>query len=320
MIYIKRIFTFIMFALGLVGLLIGASYIFLPKSNNKDSGMEEFKANGILGEKENSIDVIFIGDSETYSAFIPLQLWQDKGYTSYNCGTSGQTLDYTEVMIKRIFQKQSPKVIVLETHAIYRKFTVKNVLFTKFADYFSVLRYHNRWKTMDISEINQPVEYTFTDECKGYRFSTKKVPSTKGKTYMNVTKESAVIEEINRRAIERIKKICDENGAKLILVSTPSTKCWNYKRHNGMVSYAKEIQCEFYDLNLMPKEVPIDWANDTRDKGDHLNYFGAKKVTSFLSEYLENTALLTDKRGNPDYENWDKALAEFNKKLSEQKI
>lgn len=320
MIYIKRIFTFIMFTLGLVGLLIGASYIFLPKSNTKDSGIEEFKANGILGEKENSIDVLFIGDSETYSAFIPLQLWQEKGYTSYNCGTSGQTLDYTEVMLKRTFEKQSPKIVVMETNAIYRKFTVKNVIFTKVSDYFSVFRYHNRWKTMDINEINEPVEYTFTDECKGYRFSAKRKPSTKGKTYMNPTEKSAIIERINRQSVEKIKKICDENGAKLILVSTPSTKCWNYQRHNGMETFAKEMQCEFYDLNLMPEDVPIDWKNDTRDNGDHLNYFGAKKVTSYLSEYLENTALLTDKRGNPDYENWDKALDAFNKMLSEQHV
>lgn len=320
MIYIKRIFTFVLFALGLVGLLIGSSYIFLPKSNEKDSGIEEFKANGILGEADNSIDILFLGDSELYSAIIPLQIWQDTGYTSYNCGTSGQTLDYTEVMLKRTFEKQSPKIVVMETHAIYRKLTVKNVVFTKISDYFSVFRYHNRWKTMNFTEINKPVEYKFTDECKGYRFSTKKKASTKGKTYMTATEKSAVIEKVNRRSVERIKKICEENGAKLVLVSTPSTKCWNYQRHNGIEAFAKEIGCEFIDTNLMPKEIPIDWANDTRDKGDHLNYYGAKKVTSFLSEYLKSTDLLTDKRGNPDYENWDNALKEFNKKLPEQSV
>lgn len=318
--YIKRIFTFLMFCLGLVGLLVASSYIFLPKSNEKNSGMEEFKANGILGEPENSIDILFLGDSELYSAIIPLQIWQDTGYTSYNCGTSGQTLDYTEVMLRRTFEKQSPKIVILETHNIYRKFTVKNVVFTKISDYFSVFRYHNRWKTMNIKEINQPVEYKFTDECKGYRFSANKKPSTKGSTYMKHTEKSAPIERLNRQTVERIKKICEDNGAKLVLVSTPSTKCWNYQRHNGVEAFAKELGCEFIDTNLMPKEVAIDWANDTRDKGDHLNYFGAKKITAFLSEYLKNTALLTDKRDNPNYENWNKTLDEFNKMLAEQEI
>ncbi len=320
MIYVKRIFTFIMFVLGLVGLLIGSSYIFLPKSNEKNSGMEEFKANGILGEKANSIDILFIGDSELYSSVIPLQLWDEKGYTSYNCGTSGQTLDYTAVMLNRTFEKQSPKIVVLEAHAIYRKFTVKNVLFTKTADYFSVFRYHNRWKTMKIQEMNKPAEYTFTDECKGYRFSTKVKASENAKTHMKPSDKSAPIEKLNRQSVLKIKKFCDEKGAKLILVSTPSTKCWNYMRHNGIEAFAKELQCEYIDMNLMKKEIPIDWDKDTRDKGDHLNYFGAKKVTSYLSEYLESTALLTDKRGNPDYEKWDLALNEFNKMLKEQHV
>lgn len=318
MIYIKRVFTFIMFVLGLAGLLMASSYIFLPKSNDKNSGMEEFKANGILGEKENSIDVLFVGDSELYSAVIPLEIWQNKGYTSYNCGTSGQTLDYTQVMLNRTFEKQSPKVVFLETNAIYRKFTVKNVLFTKSADYFSILRYHNRWKTMKIDEINKPVEFTFTDECKGYRFSTTVKPSTKGKNYMVPTEKSAVIEKLNRQSVEKIKKICDENGVKLVLLSTPSTKNWNYMRHNGVEALANDLGCEYIDLNLLPKEIPIDWQADTRDKGDHLNYFGAKKVTTYLAEYLENTGLLTDKRGNSDYENWDKAVEAFNQKFADK--
>lgn len=317
MTYIKRIFTLIMFTLGLAGLLIASSYIFLPKSNEKNSGMEEFKANGILGEKDNSIDVLFLGDSEVYCAVIPLQIWQDSGYTSYVCGTSGQTLDYTEVMLKRTFENQSPKVVVLETNAIYRKFTVKNVLFTEVSDYFSVFRYHNRWKTMKIDEINKAPEYAFTDECKGYRLKTLSKPGVKDQSYMAVTDKADPIEKINRNSVEKIKKLCDENGAKLVLVSTPSIKNWNYMRHNGIAALAKELGCAYIDLNLPANEVSIDWENDTVDKGDHMNYFGAKKVTSYLSEYLENTDLLTDKRDNPDYDAWNKALYAFNESLPE---
>lgn len=317
MIYIKRIFILVMFILGLAGLLIGSSYIFLPKSNGLNSGMEEFKANGILGEKENSIDVLFLGDSELYCSVIPLQIWQDSGYTSYVCGTSGQTLDYTEVMLKRTFEKQSPKIVVMETHAIYRKFTVKNVIFTKVSDYFSVFRYHNRWKTMKLDEINKPAEYTFTDECKGYRLKTLAKPAVKDNSYMAPTERSVPIEKINRQSVERIKKLCDENEAKLVFVSTPSTINWNYMRHNGIAALAKELGCEYIDLNLLTAEVPIDWKNDTVDKGDHMNYFGAKKVTSYLSEYLDKTGLLTDKRGNSDYEMWNKAAEAFNESLPE---
>lgn len=315
MVYIKRIFTFLMFTAGLAGLLISSSYIFLPKSNEENSGMEEFKANGILGEKNDSIDVLILGDSESYSSIIPLQIWQEKGYTSYVCGTSGQTLDYTEVMLKRTFEKQSPKIVFLETSAIYRKLTLKNVTFTKTCDYFSVFRYHNRWKTLKLNEINKAPEYTFTDDCKGYRFNTLVKPSTKYKSYMTPTDKSQPIENINKQNVKKIKKQCDEQGAKLVLISTPSTKNWDYKRHNGIQALAEELDCEYIDMNILLDEIPIDWENDTSDQGDHLNYFGAKKCTAFISEYLSNTELLTDKRGNPDYDKWNKDSEAFEKNL-----
>ena len=103
MIYIRRFFTGIVFIAGLICLLLIASSVFEPKNNMENFGMEEVTANGILGEKDNSIDVLVLGDSEAYSSIIPLQLWQDTGYTMYVCGSSAQTLGYTDTLLKRCF-------------------------------------------------------------------------------------------------------------------------------------------------------------------------------------------------------------------------
>lgn len=83
MIYAKRIARCLVFLLGLTGLLVALSFVVEPKNNMSEFGMEEVSANGILGEKDHSIDMLVLGDSESYSSIIPLQIWKDTGYTSY---------------------------------------------------------------------------------------------------------------------------------------------------------------------------------------------------------------------------------------------
>ena len=88
----EKIIKVIVFFLILILLMIIISYPFIPKNNSKESGMHDSDVYGILGEPENSIDVIIYGDSESITSFIPLKMWDEYGYTSYICGTAGQSM------------------------------------------------------------------------------------------------------------------------------------------------------------------------------------------------------------------------------------
>lgn len=263
--------TALLFTAGMTALLLIFSYIFMPKNNMKDHGMEESRANGILGEKNNTIDILVIGDSESYTSIIPLHIWRDTGYTSYICGTGGQTLDYTEVMLKRCFQYQTPKIVILETNAIYRDQTWENLAYTKICNLFPVFRYHNRWKRLEWRDFYQPVEFTWTDDQKGFQFSTQ-IQSGTNTDHMKSSKKAALIPETNLFCLKSIKQLCDENGARLLLLSTPSIVNWNDARHKGISELAEELNCDYIDMNLLVKEIPIDWNKDTKDKGDHFSF------------------------------------------------
>lgn len=71
-----------MFFAILVLLLWAASWVFLPKNNTYEDGMEDILTNGYLGEPENSLDVLILGDSVPKFSVIPTELWNKWGMTS----------------------------------------------------------------------------------------------------------------------------------------------------------------------------------------------------------------------------------------------
>ena len=302
------------FLSGLAVLLLLTSKILVPKNNAKENGMLDPSANGILGEPEQTIDVLFLGDSECYSAFIPLRLWEKHGITSYNCGTALQNLYYTEEFLEKAFQKQSPKVVVLETNAIFRDFSVGASAVHKFKQWFPVFQYHDLWKRLKPGEVHlSDAVFTHKEDAKGYIWDNKVAPASPN-DYMAPTQEIQSVSVRNYAYVKDFRDFCEKHGAKLILVSTPSTVNWNMKRHNGIQKLAEELELHYFDLNEPKSPVKIDWAKDTRDKGDHMNYAGACKVTDWLGKHLIETGLVKSRRNDGLCKEWNAAAERFNSK------
>ena len=296
----------------LCALMLAASYLFMPKNNHKAFGVNdaEMLASGILGERENSIDVLVVGDSEAYSSISPMQIWEERGFRSYLCSTPAQPLYDSYRFLRQALERQSPLVVILETNAIFRPYKLNDYLLSRAKNLFSVLRYHDRWKSLKVNDFGRPVEYTWTDDLKGFRFNSA-VAAASTKNYMVPTDASAPIPTLNESCLQDMLALCEEKNAELILVSTPSTINWNQARHNSIAAFAKENNLTYLDLNTMPKEVPIDWARDTRDRGDHLNYAGAVKVSAFLGTYLQETYSLPDQRDAAHDSSWNDALGRY---------
>lgn len=314
--WFKKLIVAACFTIVFVGSLLLMSFVFTPRDNDPASGMLDWRAKAVLAEPTDSLDALFLGDSEVHCAFSPMYIWERHGFTSYNCGTSMQTLKYSESFLHDTFEKHSPKVVFLETDRIYKSPILWGWVTSELIPTFSVLTYHNRWKTMDASEVGAERNYTHVCDFKGYTFSSD-VKAADASRYMQATDKSEYVNLINRGYVKRMKEFCEAHGAKFVLVSTPSTTNWNMRKHNGIVKLANDLGVEFLDFNVMTEEVPIDWTTDTRDGGDHLNDSGAEKVSAYIGNYLASTGLFADKRTNAEYSAWNEYLEAFNKMKQE---
>ena len=265
---------------------------------------------GIQNEKEDSVDVLVLGDSESYTSVSPMQLWKEQGLSSYVCGQPGQKIQETYFMLKTALQSQSPKVVLMETNLMFRDpGPVKNIQssFAETARYhFPLLRFHNLWKLM--FDGKKPGEAVY----KGFSIRSSVDPFDSG-DYMKETEEVQEMPQAVTFYMEEIMELCRRSGAELFLVSAPSPKNYSYRKHNAIENYAKEKGLTYVDLNLKIKELGITWQKDSYDKGDHLNLYGAQKVTRWLGTYLKQNYELTDHRNDPAYEDWN----ELSKKYEE---
>lgn len=70
-------------------------------------------------EPENSIQVLFLGSSFGSISFIPQELYDEYGYTSYNLCCEQQSMVTSYYWLKEALTYQQPQVVVLETGLLF---------------------------------------------------------------------------------------------------------------------------------------------------------------------------------------------------------
>lgn len=303
----------------LMVLLVVAGLLFLPKDTTYDAGMPKLDANGVLGEPANTLDVIFLGDSEAYCAFIPLRIWENSGIASYVVSTMGQKNYETPEYLHRAFSRQSPKIVVLDTNVLYQSDAKTELVNYAAEAAMPLIRYHDRWKSLNANDWFHLPEYTGQIRDRGYHHRYDVEPAST-EEYMIYDDGQEPLPGTSKLVLRYMKYYCEHHGAKLLLVTTPNTLNWDYCRHNAMEAAAQELGLEYLDMNLMTEEIPIDWNTDTLDEGDHLNYFGAVKVSDYMTGYLIKTGLFEDKRQDEQYSRWNKNVRSFHRVLKKAEL
>ena len=314
----KKALKPVAFLLVLVCLLIGTSYFVAPKEyeNVYDIQLVNRKIDAVSQEKENTLDVLFTGDSEASNTFSPFQYWKEQGIASYNLGGSAQRLNDCYTVLEEVLKHQKPKVLVLEPNTLFRKNAVYNKedsVLMMAEQIFPVLHHHNIYKSINlgVNLIGATKENAYADQCKGYYARVKIRPYQGSDQYMKTNKRETAIYPETMEYFEKIVQLCKENQVELIMVSSPSPKNWSDERHDVIQALCDNYGITYYDLNKLDNALALDWTTDTLDRGDHLNINGSKKVNAYFGKILKEKYHIPDHRGEADYAIWDQQAAEL---------
>lgn len=313
----KRALKIITFVLLAVLLLEGMSKVLMPRSNSGSGGMHNYRARGFYGEEKKSLDIAAIGNSDLASGFSPMELWKSHGIAGFACGEPNQTIDQSVRLLQEVLTCQKPKVVILETDTLFQENMeghLTSLVKTAVNYLFPVLEYHDRWKSVTLSELMGKQQKPWHDSGKGYRYSGDRV-AYKGDDYMAETKEKEEIDAIAMKSLDQFVEICQEAGIQVMFMEMPSANSWNMARHRAVADYASSRNISFIDFNMKDrmKETGFDWMTDSRDGGNHLNYSGAKKISVWLGDYLVKDYQLEDHRKDSCYQRWQQDVSAYDR-------
>lgn len=312
-----QIFKNILFFVILLVLLTGISKWMSRTAKNEELVQGRNKSiSRIQKEPDNTIDVLVLGDSLSYSSVAPLILWKNYGITSFVCGQPAQKIQETYYLLKTALENQNPKLLILETNVLFRRQGKLEGLEESVAEagnyHFPIFRFHDIWKSLLLEKLYKKESY------KGFEIR-ESIQSYEEEDYMRESGQKKEMGEKAEEYMDVIINLCKENDVKILLLSTPSPQNYNYQKHNALKEYAVKKNLAYLDMNLEAKNIGIDWNTDSLDKGDHLNLAGACKVTVFLGEYLDKSGWkLPDHRKNPFYSTWEQESREFEKIVAEK--
>ena len=310
----KKAIKGIIFVLLFCILTEAISVALLPWEKVKKYGLYNTSAYEIVAEKDDSVDAIFLGDSLVYSSISPMEIWDGYGYTCYDCAQPAQIMPYAYDYLKVAIDSQHPKIVFIEANILFRdpdKLPLYKKIAYRIENYIPIIKYHSNWKKYFTHDKN-----SWLNVNKGYIYITGIKASKKDPlNYMDVNDEVEVsILPENKECFEDMISMCEENNIKLVLLAVPSQKSWSRSKYNMVKELANEKDIEFIDFNL-DNDLEIDWATETKDKGNHLNYWGAKKVSDFLGKYMESLGILENHKNDPYYKSWHTAYSIYKEKL-----
>ncbi|MBE5847005.1 MAG: hypothetical protein E7300_04940 [Lachnospiraceae bacterium] len=288
--------------------------------------MEDF-----LHNKTNE-DVLFVGNSTIMDGVIPAELWNAHGITSYILCAEYNDMDREPMMLRMALDYCKPKLVVLNVDNYWGKSEPENTLigYHEFVDAFPLSEtkirtvcelypdnaaraellvplyiYHDRWKELgnnDFRKRNQSRLF------KGFEL-TLEVQQIEPAAPVAPENGNLLESAYGIESIKKIVSICRDRGIDVMLVTVP------YEANEeemaltaGVHKLADALEVPY--INFFDRMDLFDTAADFKDI-NHVNLYGAEKVTEALGEYLAEHYDLPDHRSEEAYASWHEDYEDY---------
>ena len=267
-------------------------------------------------------DVLFVGDCEVFSNISPVTLYNEYGIPSFIRGSAQQLVWHSYYLLEDALQSETPKVVVYNVLALkygepqseaYNRMTIDGMRWgaakigairagmTEGEDFmsyvFPLLRFHARWSELRQEDFTywfrrgEPVSFN------GYLLRTEVRPATE--TPLPPVLTDAHLPESSMAWLEKIAALCEAHGIELVLFKSPSIEPYWYPEWDADVQAFADAHGLWYVNTIEENDgIGIDMQTDTCDMGQHLNVYGAEKLSRWLGKELVTRFALADHRGD----------------------
>lgn len=118
--------------------------------------------------------------------------------------------------------------------------------------------------------------------------------------------------------LDKMRKLCEKEGIKLLLVKAPSlAPQWYDGQNQQVLDYAEKYGLDYVNFYELLEETGIDYETDTYDGGLHMNYSGAKKLSHYLGSYLKKHTDWEDHRDDANLSKVYEEKLQFQEEMKE---
>ena len=283
---------------------------------------------GFYAEPRNSLDIVMIGSSPTYSSTVFPQLYGEYGIKAYPLASNVQRPVAGLYLTKEAQKTQKPKLYMFEMRMYVgiEEGLISNMAYTRdvtdnmrysfnriatinamtdglaagnadplYTYYFDIFKYHSNWKTLVLKDQITSFRYVRKDPYKGYKITDKVGPANTPVIRDDV--DPMELDKYQEKALSDLLEYLNANNINALFYLAP----YELKENDDAkyVRIQNEVEAagyKFLDMNKYYDEIGIDFATDFSDYGIHTNAVGAKKCTDFLGRYLKENYDLPDHR------------------------